>query len=145
MRINVVEKYGCVIVELKGNVMGGPDSEQFSELLHSFIDEGKKNVIVDLGSVKFMNSSGLGILIAGLTTMRRAEGDLRICQADNNIESLLVVTRLITVFDHYPRGDEAVQCYNGSLGEAIKVQVEAGENLTGLPGMKPAKFLYFKV
>ncbi|HLR90646.1 MAG TPA: STAS domain-containing protein [Balneolaceae bacterium] len=112
MRINVVEKYGCVIVELKGNVMGGPDSEQFSELLHSFIDEGKKNVIVDLGSVKFMNSSGLGMLIAGLTTMRRAEGDLRICQADKKIESLLVVTRLITVFEHYPTVDEAVQSYN---------------------------------
>src|SRR5690625_3391520 len=112
MRINVVEKYGCVIVELKGNVMGGPDSEQFSELLHSFIDEGKKNVIVDLGIVKFMNSSGLGILIAGLTTMLRAEGDLRICQADKKIEIHLGVTRLITVYDDYTAVDEAVQYYN---------------------------------
>src|SRR5690625_7928188 len=101
--------------------MGGPDSEQFSELLHSFIDEGKKNVIVDLGSVKIMNSSGPGILIAGLTTRRRAEGDLRICQADKKIESLLVVTRMITVFDHYPTVDDAEQPYNGSLGEARKV------------------------
>src|SRR5690625_1339568 len=126
MRINVVEKYGCVIVELKGNVMGGPDSEQFSELLHSFIDEGKKNVIVDLGSVKFMNSSGLGILIAGLTTMRRAVGDLRICQADKKIESLLVVTRLITVFNTYPRVMEAGQSNNDSLGGPKKVQAERG-------------------
>src|SRR5690625_3478269 len=112
MRINVVEKYGCVIVELKGNVMGGPDSEQFSELLHSLIDEGKKRVIVALLSVEFMTSSGVGMLIAGLSMMRRAEGHLRICQADKKIESLLVVTRLITVFEHYPTVDEAVQSYN---------------------------------
>lgn len=112
MRISVIERYGCVIVELKGNVMGGPDSEEFSKLLHSFVDEGKKNVIVDLGKVKFMNSSGLGMLIAGFTTMKRAEGDLRICQADKKIESLLVVTKLITVFQHYSTVDAAVQSYN---------------------------------
>lgn len=112
MRISVTEKYGCVIVELKGNVMGGPASEEFSKLLHSFVDEGKKNVIVDLGKVKFMNSSGLGMLIAGFTTMKRAEGDLRICQADKKIESLLVVTKLITVFQHYPTVDTAVESYN---------------------------------
>lgn len=112
MRISVTERYGCVIIELKGNVMGGPVSEEFSKLLHSFVDEGKKNVIVDLGKVKFMNSSGLGMLIAGLTTMKRAEGDLRISQADKKIESLLVVTRLITVFQHFPTVDEAVQSYS---------------------------------
>lgn len=112
MRTSVTERYGCVIVELKGNVMGGPATEEFSKLLHSLVDEGKKNVIVDLGKVKFMNSTGLGMLIAGLTTMKRAEGDLRICQADKKIESLLVVTKLITVFQHFATVEEAIQSYN---------------------------------
>lgn len=111
MKTNVSEKYGCVIIELKGNVMGGPNTEEFSDLLHSLVDEDKTNVIVDLGKVKFMNSSGLGMLIGGLTTMKKAGGDLRICRADNKIESLLVVTKLITVFKHYKTLDEAVKSY----------------------------------
>jgi anti-sigma B factor antagonist len=69
MNYNVSEKYNCVIIELKGNVMGGPDAEIFRDELHKLIEQGKKEVIVNLGKVKFMNSSGLGILIGGLTTM----------------------------------------------------------------------------
>ncbi len=111
MKTNVSEKYGCVIIELKGNVMGGPKSEDFSNLLHSLINDGKINVVVDLGKVKFMNSSGLGLLIGGLTTMRKAGGDLRICRADNKIESLLIVTKLITVFKHFKSVDEAVKSF----------------------------------
>ena len=88
--------------------MGGPDAEKFREDLHNLIKEGKKEVVVDLGKVKFMNSSGLGILIAGLTTMKNAGGNLLICCADKKIESLLMVTQLITVFKHYRTLKEAV-------------------------------------
>ena len=82
MKYDVSERYGCVIFSLKGNIMGGPDAEKFREELHTLIEAGKTEVIIDLGKVKFMNSSGLGILIGGLSTMRNAGGDLRICQAD---------------------------------------------------------------
>lgn len=111
MGFNVSEQYNCVIIEFKGNVMGGPDAVSLNEKLHELIEKDKKNVIVDLGKVKFMNSSGLGMLIGGLTTMRKAGGDLRICNAGDKIESLLIVTKLITVFKHYRSLDEAVESY----------------------------------
>jgi len=88
--------------------MGGPDAEKFRDSLHELIEQGKKEVIVDLGKVKFLNSSGLGILIGGMTTMKNAGGELVICQADKKIESLLMVTQLIKVFKHYRTLDEAV-------------------------------------
>jgi anti-sigma B factor antagonist len=88
--------------------MGGPDAETFRDELHKLIEEGKKEVIVDLGKVKFMNSSGLGILIAGLTTVKNAGGELVICRADKKIESLLMVTQLIKVFNHFRTLDEAI-------------------------------------
>ncbi len=71
MSFNTSERYGSVIIEFKGNVMGGPDAVSLNEKLHEFIDAGKTNVVVDLAKVKFMNSSGLGMLIGGLTTMRK--------------------------------------------------------------------------
>ena len=82
-----------------------------NEELHALIDVNKTNVIVDLSKVKFMNSSGLGMLIGGLTTMKKAGGDLRIANATDKIESLLVVTKLITVFKHFRSVDEAVESY----------------------------------
>jgi anti-sigma B factor antagonist len=92
--------------------MGGPDAETFRDELHKLIEEGKKEVIVDLGKVKFMNSSGIGILIGGFTTMKNAGGELVICRADNKIESLLVVTQLIKVFNHFRTLEDAVEHFN---------------------------------
>ncbi len=117
MSFKVSERYNCVIIEFKGNVMGGPDAVELNDTLHELIEEGKKNVVVDLAKVKFMNSSGLGMLIGGLTTMRKAGGDLRIANPTDKIESLLVVTKLITVFKHYESLEEAVNSYNKEEGE----------------------------
>ncbi|MCC5906605.1 MAG: STAS domain-containing protein [Balneolaceae bacterium] len=111
MSFNVSERYNSVIIEFKGNVMGGPDAVSLNEKIHELIENDKKNVVVNLGKVKFMNSSGLGMLIGALTTMRKAGGDLRIANASDKIESLLIVTKLITVFKHYKSVDEAIESY----------------------------------
>lgn len=109
MRIKTHEKYNAVIVELRGNVMGGPEAQEFHDLLHNLLDEGKKNIIVDLAGVKFMNSSGLGMLISGFTSVKNAEGTFKLARATEKINSLLVITKLITIFDNYETVDEAVQ------------------------------------
>ena len=109
MRTKLVEKYNAVIIELKGNVMGGEDTKDFTETLHKLIDQGKTNVIVDLSGVKFMNSSGLGMLISGLTTMKRANGHLKLANVTDKIESLLIITKLITIFESYESVEEAVK------------------------------------
>ena len=111
MRIKTSEKYSAVVVELKGNVIGGPDSEEFSKLLHGFLDEDKKNVVVDLSSVKFMNSSGLGMLISGFTTMKNGDGSLKLANATDKINSLLVITKLITIFENFSSVEEAVKSF----------------------------------
>lgn len=112
MRIKTFEKYSAVVIELKGNVIGGPDSEEFSKLLHSYVDAGKKNVVVDLGSVKFMNSSGLGMLISGFTTMKNSGGSLKLANATDKINSLLVITKLITIFENFDSVDKAVNSFS---------------------------------
>jgi anti-sigma B factor antagonist len=91
--------------------MGGPDAVSLNEKIHELIESNKKNIVVNLGKVKFMNSSGLGMLIGALTTMRKAGGDLRIANASDKIESLLIITKLITVFKHYKSVDEAIESY----------------------------------
>lgn len=111
MKIKTTEKYEAVIIALKGNVMGGDDTKMFNEHLHKLIEEDKKNVVIDLSGVKFMNSSGLGMLIGGLTTLKKADGVLKLASVTDKIESLLMITKLITIFDSYDTVDEAVKAF----------------------------------
>jgi anti-sigma B factor antagonist len=112
MKIKTIEHYNAVVIELKGNVMGGPEAQEFSDTLHKLIDEGKRNVILDLAETKFMNSSGLGMLISGYTTLKNGGGSLKLANATEKIESLLVITKLITIFEHYTSVEEAVKSFN---------------------------------
>lgn len=111
MNYNVDEQYNAVVITLKGNIMGGPDGAKLHDTLHELREQGKKNVVVDLAKVKFMNSSGLGMLISGMTTMRNAGGDLRLANVADRIQSLLVITKLITVFKHYESVSAATESY----------------------------------
>lgn len=111
MRLKTRDFDDVVVVEIKGNFMGGPDSQKFRDLLHKLLEQGKKKVVVDVKAVKFMNSAGLGTLISGLTTMRNGGGDLKIANPTAKIESLLIITKLIKIFETYSSVEEAVESY----------------------------------
>jgi anti-sigma B factor antagonist len=114
MRFDVEERYNAVILRLKGDVMGGPDGSKLHDQLRELKENDQTNVVVDLSKVRFMNSSGLGMLIGGLATMRNAGGDLRLANAADRIQSLLVVAKLLTVFKHYESVDDAVESFTTS-------------------------------
>jgi len=111
MKYAVSERYNTVILTFKGKLMGGPHASDFQNEIAGLIEKGKTNVVGDLSKVDFMNSSGLGIIITALTSLRNAGGDLKICGASERIESLLMVTKLITVFDHHRSLDKAVDAF----------------------------------
>jgi anti-sigma B factor antagonist len=112
MKIKTTEKYEAVIIELKGNVMGGDDTKVFNDLLHKLIDDGKTRIVLNLGDVKFMNSSGLGMLIGGLTTVKKANGFYKLANVTDKIESLLIITKLITIFETYDSVDKALESFS---------------------------------
>ncbi|MFC1683421.1 STAS domain-containing protein [Candidatus Zixiibacteriota bacterium] len=111
MRMSEKEQAGVVVLMPKGKIMGGPDAGAVKERLHQLIDDGKKKVVVDLGGVSWMNSSGLGILIGGLTTMRNNGGDLKLANTTDKVQNLLMVTKLITIFESFDTVEEAVASY----------------------------------
>lgn len=112
MKVKFIEKYNAVIAELKGNVMGGPEAVEFGNSLKKLLGEGKKNVVIDLSEVKFMNSSGLGMMISALTSVKSADGVLKLANVTDKIQSLLMITKLITIFETFNSVDEAVKSFN---------------------------------
>lgn len=111
MKFKTKEKNSITIISLEGNVLGGTDANLLNELLHKLVDQGKRKIVLDLKSVKLMNSSGLGMLIAGLTTMKNASGNLKLASPSNKIQNLLIVTKLVNIFEIYSSVKEAVESY----------------------------------
>ena len=111
MKLSFHEKNGVVVLEPKGKIMGGPDATVLHDKLHDFIKEDKKKVVIDLAKVDWMNSTGLGILISGLTTLRNNGGELKLANVTEKIQSLLTITKLITVFESFDSVEEAVSSF----------------------------------
>jgi anti-sigma B factor antagonist len=111
--MTIIEKAvdDVVVLELAGKIMGGPDASLLNDKLNDLLDKGKTKVIADLAGVSWMNSSGLGILIGGLTTMRNNGGDLKLSSVTERIQNLLMITKLLTVFDAHDSLEKAVASF----------------------------------
>ena len=101
MEIKEQLKQDIIVLQLSGEMMRGPDATVLNDKLHELIESDKLKVIADLSRVSWINSSGLGILIGALTTMRNAGGDLKIASVTERIQRLLEITKLHKVFDIY--------------------------------------------
>ena len=111
MKLKERTRDGVTILEASGKIMGGPDSELFNSTLKSLLHEGRSRVLVDLANVTWVNSTGLGILISGYTTLKRNNGEMKLLNVSDRIESIFIVTKLYSVFDSYKDEDEAIQSF----------------------------------
>ena len=111
MKLSAKETEHITIIQVEGNVMGGPDASALNEALHKLTEKKKKKIVLDLSGVKKMNSSGLGMLIGALTSVKNAGGVLKIAAASKKIESLLVITKLSTIFDLHPTVKHALESF----------------------------------
>ncbi len=111
MQIKHVTSGDVAVLHLQGKIMGGPDATSLHEKLHELIETGTRSVVIDLKDVDWMNSSGLGILIGGLSAIRKSGGDLRLASVTEKIEEVLRITKLDRVFDVYGSTEEAVTSY----------------------------------
>jgi anti-sigma B factor antagonist len=75
------------------------------------VDEGKKKILLNLGGVNYMDSSGIGELIANYTTVTRQGGEVKLLNLTDKIQNLLVITKLLTVFDAYETEAEALNSF----------------------------------
>jgi anti-sigma B factor antagonist len=102
---------GVVVLEPKGKIMGGPDASLLHDKLYEYIKQDRRHVVVDLAQVDWMNSTGLGILISGYTTLRNNDGLLKLANVTDKIQSLLTITKLVSVFEAFDSVDDAVKSF----------------------------------
>lgn len=111
MSNQVTERDGVVIISLSGKIMGGPEAGQINDQINNYLDKQKFNIIIDLAEVEWMNSSGLGILIGSMTTIKNNNGRMVLVNVSERISKLLSITKLSGVFQVKENIEEAVKSF----------------------------------
>ncbi len=100
------------ILDLSGSVRMGEGAISLRNAIRGLVDQGKKKILLNLGAVKNVDSSGIGELIANYTTISRDGGQLKLLNLTDKIQNLLVITKLLTVFDSYDNEADALNSFN---------------------------------
>jgi anti-sigma B factor antagonist len=102
------------IVDFSGKITLGEGSAILRRMIRDLVDKGHRKILLDLGDVDYIDSSGIGEMVAGYTTVRSANGELKIVRLTRRVHDILQITRLFTVFDVQPDEASALRSFHTS-------------------------------
>jgi anti-sigma B factor antagonist len=112
MKIRTVQNGAIAIIDVKGSLVGDQETDNLRDAVADFIEQGNKCLVINLSKVNYVNSSGIGAIIAAHASYTRNAGVVKLAGISNNVQNILVVTRLIDVFDVYETSDQAIQSFS---------------------------------
>jgi len=126
--LNITERRSgsVTVLDLKGNIRLGEGNIELHNILRFLVEKGEKRVLLNLGEVTYIDSSGLGELVAGYTTLQKNGGELKILRLTERVHELMVITKLLTVFDVYDNEDEAINSFQ-AVSENTEPEVITGK------------------
>ena len=103
------------ILDLQGKLVLGDGDAQLKDKVHSLVSQGCKQVILNLGEVPYIDSAGLGEIVRTHTTMSRGGGSLKLLNVTKRIHDLLVITKLVTIFETFDSEAEALRSFSAAV------------------------------
>lgn len=113
------------VLTVHGALMSGPEVSAFHDHVKRLVLDGIPNIVVDFSNVKWFGSAMLGVLSASLASARKENGDIRLTGVTKKIESILMVTKLASVFRTIETVERAVASFETQPPETVEVLVEA--------------------
>jgi len=102
---------GVTIVDLSGRIVLGEGSEILRESLRDLVSRGQKKLLLNLGDVNYIHSSGLGALVSGYTSLTGQQGQLKLLNLTSKVHDLLQITKLLTVFEVFDDETSALKSF----------------------------------
>ncbi len=112
--LNISERQAgdVTILDMRGKVTIGEGSVALRNTIRRLLGEGKKNILLNLGNVGYVDSSGIGELVSSYTAVNKESGSLKLLSLTQKIQDLLAITKLLTVFDTFDDEGEALASYS---------------------------------
>jgi anti-sigma B factor antagonist len=111
MKIEQQMQGGVTVLSLSDKIIGASDAALLNDKIHELVDAHAKKVVLNLAGVQWINSSGIGTLISGMTTLHNAGGHLKLAAVPEKIMSILTITKLTTVLEIHPTVKVAVDSF----------------------------------
>ena len=111
LKITNREVDGVSVVALEGRIVLGEESNALRESVKSLLAKNKKQIVLNMDNVTYIDSAGLGTLVAAHHSARSQDASLRLCNLGSKFQEVLQVTKLLTVFDVYDSEAAAVQSF----------------------------------
>lgn len=102
---------GITVVDLSGRITLGEPSARLRDTLRQLLGNGQKKILLNLAEVAYIDSSGLGELVSGFTTVKNQGGQLKLLNLTKKVTDLLQVTKLFTVFEVHDNEQSAIQSF----------------------------------
>jgi len=118
MKMTSSEVDDVSVVKLDGRIILGGESNSLREKVKSLLAEGKKKIVLNMADVKYIDSSGLGALVAAHVSSKAQGGSVRLCNLGQKFHEIMQLTKLLTVFDVYDTEAAAVSSFQSSLAAA---------------------------
>ena len=103
---------GVTIIDLSGRITLGEGSSVLRDLVRQTVAKGNKQILLNLGDVTYIDSSGIGELVSAFTSVRNAGGELKLLNLTKKVHDLLQITKLYTVFDVKDDEATAIQAFS---------------------------------
>ena len=97
LKMSQREVDGVMVVALDGRIVLGEESNALREKLKGLLTEGKKKIVLNVNNITFIDSAGLGTLVASHHTAKKEGASLRLCHLDNKFQQVLQITKLLTL------------------------------------------------
>jgi anti-sigma B factor antagonist len=111
MKFTSREVDGVTVLDLSGKIVLGEGSVTIRDAVRDVLAKGSNKILLNLADINYIDSSGIGELVSGLTAVKNAGGSLKLLQLTKKVKDLLQITKLYTVFDIYDEEAEAIASY----------------------------------
>jgi anti-sigma B factor antagonist len=106
------KKVGSVnVLAPSGKIVIGDEVTSLREKVKELLQAGEKNILLNMANVHYIDSTGIGALVGSFTTIRGQGGQMKLCNLTGKVEDLLVVTKLLTVFDIFKTEEEGIKSF----------------------------------
>jgi anti-sigma B factor antagonist len=111
LKVTTRQADGVTILDLSGRIILGEPTALLRDTFQDLVTRGQKKVLLNLADVNYIDSSGLGALVSGFTTMTNQQGQLKLVNLTKKVQDLLQITKLLTVFDVHEEESKAIKSF----------------------------------
>jgi anti-sigma B factor antagonist len=110
-KVTTLNNLDVAILEPRGSLIGGEETDEFKAKAKDLIEQGNKKLVLDLGGITYINSTGIGALVGIHSAYQKAHGKIRLCNVAKGVQNVFVITKLTGVFDVEEDREQAIKSF----------------------------------